>query len=102
MRTRPFRPFTIRTAGGRDFRIDHPEMAWATPGGRVVFVATSEDSAAAIDLLQVTWVEPVGIAAPHRMRLSPTARRESRNSPDQAAGPGTPRSRLIFCTLSIL
>ena len=35
-------------------------MAWATPGGRVVFVATSEDSAAAIDLLLVTWVEPVG------------------------------------------
>ena len=60
MATRPFRPFSIRTADGRDFRIDHPEMAWATPGGRVVFVATSEDSAAAIDLLLVTWVEPVG------------------------------------------
>jgi len=64
MRTRPFRPFTIRTADGRDFPIEHPERTWATPGGRVVFVATSEDSAAAIDLLLVTWVEPVGIGSP--------------------------------------
>jgi hypothetical protein len=61
MAARPFRPFTIRTVDGREFRVDHPEMAWATPGGRVVFVATSEDSAAAIDLLLVTSLEPVGV-----------------------------------------
>jgi hypothetical protein len=61
MATRPFLPFTVRTGDGREFSISHPEMAWATPGGRVVFVATSEDSAAAIDLLLVTSLEPVGI-----------------------------------------
>jgi hypothetical protein len=60
MGTRPFMPFTIRTADGREFEVKHPEMAWATPGGRVVFVATSPDSAAAIDLLLVTALDPVG------------------------------------------
>lgn len=63
MATRPFRPFTLRSADGRDFHVTHPEMAWATPGGRVVFVATSDDSAAAIDLLLVTWLEPAGVGA---------------------------------------
>lgn len=63
MATRPFMPFTVRTGDGREFRVAGPEMAWATPGGRVVFVATSEDSAAAIDLLLVTSLEPVGLGS---------------------------------------
>jgi hypothetical protein len=58
---RPFLPFTVRTGDGREFQVSHPEMAWATPGGRVVFVATTPDSAAAIDLLLVTSLEPVGL-----------------------------------------
>jgi hypothetical protein len=61
MTARPFRPFAIRTADGREFKVASPEMAWTTSGGRVVFVATSEHSAAAIDLLLVTAVEPVGL-----------------------------------------
>jgi hypothetical protein len=55
----PFRPFAIRAADGREYRVDHPEMARATPDGRVLFVATSDDSAAAPDLLLVTALEPV-------------------------------------------
>jgi hypothetical protein len=61
---RPFLPFVIRTGDGREFPVNHPEMAWATPGGRVVFVATSPDSAAAIDLLLVTSLEPVRMGPP--------------------------------------
>ena len=63
MATRPFMPFVIRTADGREIRVAGPEMAWATPGGRVVFVATSDDGAAAIDLLLVTSLEPVGLGS---------------------------------------
>jgi len=59
--TRPFMPFVVRTGDGREFPVHHPEMAWATPGGRIVFVATSADSAAAIDLLLVTSLEPVAV-----------------------------------------
>jgi hypothetical protein len=61
MSARPFRAFVVRTGDGREFPVSHPEMAWATPGGRVVYVATSPDSAAAIELLLVTTLEPVGI-----------------------------------------
>jgi hypothetical protein len=58
---RPFRPLTVRTADGKEYRIDHPEMAWATPGGRVIFIAVDPDGAVAIDLLMVVALEPVGI-----------------------------------------
>ena len=58
LRAQPFRPFLIRTADGREYRVDHPEMAWQTPGGRIVFVATSDDAAVTIDLLLVTALEP--------------------------------------------
>ena len=61
MSARPFVPFVVRTGDGREFSVNHPEMAWATPGGRIVFVATSADSAAAIDLLLVTSLEPVSV-----------------------------------------
>jgi hypothetical protein len=58
---RPFKPFTVRTADGREYSVDHPENAWATPGGRVVFIAIDPDGAVALDLLLVTALEPVGI-----------------------------------------
>jgi hypothetical protein len=60
MRAVPFLPFVLRTADGREFRVDHPEGAWPTPQGRTVFIATGEgDAAIAIDLLLVTSLEPV-------------------------------------------
>lgn len=73
MGTRPFVPFTVRTADGREYRVDHPENAWATPGGRVVFVATSQDSAAALDLLLVTALEPVGFSSGRAKPEGPAA-----------------------------
>jgi hypothetical protein len=61
LEARPFRPFKVRTADGREYEVKHPEAAWATPGGRVVFIAVDDDGAVAIDLLLATALDPVGI-----------------------------------------
>ena len=58
-RTQPFKPFRIHLSDGRDFDVPHPEFLWPTPGGRTVFVATSPDAAAIVDLLHVTSLEPL-------------------------------------------
>lgn len=34
----PFRPFTIHTAGGRAFRVDHPEFVMFPAGARTVVI----------------------------------------------------------------
>ncbi len=49
---RPFRPFTIRTAG-REYRVASPEFMLVTPSGRTIVLSHSEDSLEIIDLLLV-------------------------------------------------
>ena len=51
---RPFRPFTIHLADGTSVDVSHPELMWRTQGGRTVFVNTSGEDVAIIDLLLVT------------------------------------------------
>jgi len=34
LRARPFRPFILRMADNHEYRVDHPELALPTPGGR--------------------------------------------------------------------
>lgn len=53
LRAQPFRTFTMRTAGGREYRIDHPELAALSPGGRVLVVFTTADGAVTIDTLMI-------------------------------------------------
>ncbi|HRQ71594.1 MAG TPA: hypothetical protein PLU35_01045 [Phycisphaerales bacterium] len=53
LKAQPFRTFTMRTAGGREYRIDHPELAAVSPGGRVLVVFTSADGAVTIDTLLI-------------------------------------------------
>jgi hypothetical protein len=57
LRAVPFRPFVIRTADGREYTVDHPEVALPSRTGRTVAVATPSDSFAVIDLLLVTALE---------------------------------------------
>lgn len=59
LKAQPFRPFSIHLADGRDFRIDHPEMASQSPGGRLAIIWTTPESAIFVDLLLVTSLEPV-------------------------------------------
>lgn len=53
IRAEPFRPFVLHTAAGKEYRVDHPEMAMRTPGGRTVVVADGEHSVAVLDLLLI-------------------------------------------------
>lgn len=62
-----FRPFTIRTADGREFHISHPESALLSSGGRTVAIATPQDTIEIVDLLLVTSLS-VGAARPPRRR----------------------------------
>lgn len=55
---RPFRPLTIRTTGGREYRTDHPELASFSPGGRVMHLWIAEDAGIDIDVLMIESVHP--------------------------------------------
>mgnify|MGYP005846025879 CR=1 FL=1 len=53
LRAQPLRTFTTRMVGGREYRIDHPELAALSPGGRVLVVFTTADGAVTIDTLMI-------------------------------------------------
>jgi hypothetical protein len=50
---RPFRSFTIRTGGGREYRVPHPEFMWIHPAGRTFGIADPDGSIELLDLLLV-------------------------------------------------
>ncbi|HEY3243085.1 MAG TPA: hypothetical protein VGM03_07010 [Phycisphaerae bacterium] len=51
--TRPFRPFTLRTGGGREIPVPHPEFLFITPPDRTIIVSDSQGAVELIDLLLV-------------------------------------------------
>ena len=53
---RPFIPFTIRTADGRQIQVTHPENIMYR-GGRIAVVAQHPDAFEIIDLLLVPSIE---------------------------------------------
>lgn len=61
MRARPFQPFVIRTADGREVEVRHPE-AIAYPGGRIAVVVGPDESVEIIDLLLVPTLRVAGPA----------------------------------------
>jgi hypothetical protein len=50
----PFRPFTLRMADGRSFRILHRDYVSVSPGGRTVIVYEANESFSILDLLLAT------------------------------------------------
>lgn len=52
---RPFRPFVIRTVGGSDLRVDHPEFVALSPGGRTIAVFSTTDNA--FEILDTLMIE---------------------------------------------
>ena len=53
---RPFDPFTIHLADGRQVRVNHPEVLAHAPGTRIAVVALPNDSTEIIDLLLITSI----------------------------------------------
>ncbi len=52
-RTQPFEPFVLRTADGREFEVNHPEVLSISPVGRTIVVMTPDGAHDVIDLLLV-------------------------------------------------
>lgn len=50
-RTHPFEPFVLRTADGREFEVNHPEVLAISPVGRTVVVMAPDGAHDVIDLL---------------------------------------------------
>lgn len=64
---RPFRPFTICLADGRQFRVPSPESLMMSPQAQRTFaVAESDDDYRIFDLLLVTSLDFVRTRRTHR------------------------------------
>jgi hypothetical protein len=64
---RPFEPFRIHLADGRQFDVEHPEFL-AYRGGRIATVFSTPEYAEFVDLLLVTSVELTGGTSKRRKR----------------------------------
>ncbi len=53
LRAEPFKPFEVKTAGGRQYLVDHPELAVLSPSGRTAYLFVTPDAAAIIDVLMI-------------------------------------------------
>ena len=54
---RPFRPFLLHLADGRQIPVQHPDFIMTVPSGRTIFVVQPDDTSNIIDLLLVTDIE---------------------------------------------
>lgn len=54
---RPFRPFVLHLADGREVRVHHRELIIAAPSGRTLIVVQPDDTMNIVDLLLVADVE---------------------------------------------
>ena len=62
---RPFKPFTICLADGRQIPVPHPEFLWSPPGAsRTFVVATSNETCKVVDLPLVTSLDFDGDVPP--------------------------------------
>lgn len=64
---RPFQPFTLRVADGREYHVDHPEFLAFSVTGRTMVVSTPDDFYEIIDTMMVTSIH-VGNRTDRRRR----------------------------------
>jgi hypothetical protein len=48
---RPFKPFTLRTGGGRECFVPHPEFLFVTPPGQTIIVVDRDGTVDLLDRL---------------------------------------------------
>jgi hypothetical protein len=53
LRAEPFRPFELKTTGGRRYPVGHPEAAILSPSGRTLALTVSDDSFVVLDVRMV-------------------------------------------------
>jgi hypothetical protein len=54
---KPFRPFVLHLADGRELPVQHPEFIFTLPSGRTIIVCQADDTTNIVDLLLVTDLE---------------------------------------------
>ncbi len=59
LRAAPFRPFVIRTADGREYRVGHPEMVAILPNSRTCGVMTDSLVLATLDIRLITALREI-------------------------------------------
>jgi hypothetical protein len=59
-KARPFKPFVLHLADGREIPVQHPDFVMSVPSGRTMFVDHPDDTTNIIDLLLAT---DIGIKA---------------------------------------
>jgi hypothetical protein len=58
VRTRPFQPFRLRLADGRELNVPHPDLVAVAPNGRrVVVFNTADDTMATLEPLLIVSLE---------------------------------------------
>jgi hypothetical protein len=55
--SRPFRPFTLHVADGKEYAVGHPEFLAISQSGRTIIVATPADTFDFIDVRHVTSIQ---------------------------------------------
>ncbi len=55
--SRPFQPFILHVADGRNVSVHHPENMAFSPSGRTITVYQPDDTSHVVDLLLVTDLE---------------------------------------------
>ncbi len=56
LRAKPFQPFTLFLADGRNISVKHPELMMISPKGRTVAIYNNDDSTSILDVMLVTEV----------------------------------------------
>jgi hypothetical protein len=52
---KPFRRFSVTLADGQSIEVNHPELAFVSPGGRTAFFFDDDpDAATVVDILMIT------------------------------------------------
>ncbi len=56
---KPFVPIILKTTGGREYRVDHPELVSFSPGGRTINLWVSDDAGMWIDVLMIESIHVI-------------------------------------------
>ncbi len=54
---KPFRPFRVLTADGREYDVMHPELLAQSTSGRLITIGLPDDSFVTLDLLLVAGIQ---------------------------------------------
>jgi hypothetical protein len=64
LKAAPFRPFEIRLADGRSYRVDHPEFLVLAPGARARGAIYFEQNGRTMHLIDLGLVSEIAAAVP--------------------------------------